>query len=125
MTQKLVILLLTSDPSRPSTLGAPFFQATVAAAMDIPADVFFAGECSRLLIRGTAEQIYPGRGHEKSLYSFMQDAHQAGARFYACAGAMAEHGLTRENAVPELDGIVGGAAFIGEAAEPGVITLTY
>jgi predicted peroxiredoxin len=77
------------------------------------------------LRQGVAREIYLGEAREKSVYSFMQDAHEAGCAFYACAGAMDENGLTLDNAIPELDGMRGGGAFIGEVAEEGVATLTY
>lgn len=125
MADKLVIMLLNLDLDRPGTLGAPFFQATVAAAMDLEVEIYFAAQTTRLLRQGVAEQIHPGEAQEKSVYRFMQDAHEAGCRFYACAGAMGEHGLTLENAIPELDGMRGGGAFIGEVAEDNVATLTY
>ncbi|MGM0554686.1 MAG: DsrE family protein [Pseudomonadota bacterium] len=125
MAEKIVIMLLNLDLDRPGTLGAPFFQATVAAAMDLEVEIYFAAGTTNLLRPGVAERIHPGEAEEKSVYSFMQDAHEAGCRFYACAGAMEEHNLTLDNAIPELDGMRGGAAFIGEAVEDGVTTLTY
>jgi uncharacterized protein len=125
MADKIVIMLLNLNPDLPGTLGAPFFQATVAAAMDLEVEVYFAARTTRLLIQGVAEDVYPGEAREKSLYSFMQDAHEAGVKFYACAGAMAEHDLTRENAIPELDDIRGAGAFIGDIVEDNVVTLTY
>ncbi|AKJ95675.1 MULTISPECIES: DsrE family protein [Thioalkalivibrio] len=125
MAEKIVIMLLNLDLDRPGTLGAPFFQATVAAAMDLEVEIYFAAGTTRLLRQGVAETIYPGEAREKSVYSFMQDAHEAGCAFYACAGAMSENGLTLDNAVPELDGMRGGGAFIGEVVEDGVATLTY
>ena len=125
MADKLVIMLLNVNPERPGTLGAPFFQATVAAAMDMEVDIYFAGPSARFLVKGVADKLFPGSGQEKSLYSFMQDAHEAGARFYVCAGAMDENELNDANAIPELDGPRGGAAFISDAAEDDVLTLTY
>jgi predicted peroxiredoxin len=125
MANKLVVMLLNIDPERPGTLGAPFFQAAVAAAMDMEVEIYFAGPSARLLVQGVADKLYPGRAEEKSLYSFIQDAHEAGAKLYVCAGAMDENDLTMENAIPELDSPRGGAAFIMEAGEDGVLTLTY
>ncbi|WP_018138577.1 MULTISPECIES: DsrE family protein [unclassified Thioalkalivibrio] len=125
MAEKIVIMLLNLDLDRPGTLGAPFFQATVAAAMDLEVEMYFAAGTTRLLRQGVADKIYPGEAKEKSVYSFMQDAHEAGCRFYACAGAMDENGLTLDNAIPELDGMRGGGAFIGEVVEDDVATLTY
>lgn len=125
MANKVVIMLLNANPDVPATLGAPFFQATVAACMDLEVEVYFASRTASLLRRGVAEQLFPGQAREKSVYSFMQDAHEAGVKFYLCGGAMDENAITKENAIPELDGVVGGAAFIGEAIEDDVVTLTY
>ncbi|OBS09023.1 DsrE family protein [Acidihalobacter prosperus] len=125
MADKIVIMLLNLNPDYPGTLGTPFFQAAVAAAMDLEVEIYFAARTTRLLMKGEASRLYPGSGQEKSVYDFMCDAHEAGAKFYACAGAMDEHGLTPDNAIPELDGARGGGAFIGEVAEEGVAVLTY
>jgi uncharacterized protein len=125
MPDKIVIMLLNLDLDRHGSLGAPFFQATVAAVMDLEVEMYFAGPSTRLLIQGFADGIHPGTAHQKSVYSFMQDAHEAGVKFFACAGAMDENGLNLDNAIPELDGIRGGGAFIGEVIEDNVVTLTY
>ncbi len=125
MSEKIVVMLLNLDLEAAGTLGAPFFQATVAAAMDIEVEIYFAARTTRLLIKGVADKIFPGSAKEKSVYSFMQDAHEAGVKFYACAGAIDENGLTLDNAIEELDGVRGGGAFIGEVVEEGVATLTY
>ncbi|TVQ72379.1 MAG: peroxiredoxin [Chromatiaceae bacterium] len=125
MTEKIVIMLLNTRLDAPGTLGAPFFQATVAAAMDLEVEIYFAAQTTQLLKQGVARNIFPGEGREKSVYDFMKDAHEAGVKFYACAGAMGEHGLNDTNAIPELDGKRGGGAFIGEVVEDGVVTLTY
>ena len=125
MANKVVIMLLNANPDVPATLGAPFFQATVAAAMDLDVEIYFAARTASLLHRGVAEKIFPGKEKTKSIYDFMCDAHKAGAKFYLCGGAMKEHDINDETAIPELDGVRGGAAFIGEAVEDGVLTLTY
>lgn len=125
MAHKVVIMLLNASPDHPATLGAPFFQATVAAAMDLDVEINYAARAASLLRKGVAEKLFPGYEQSKSIYEFMCDAHRAGARFYLCGGAMKEHGITEETAIPELDGVRGGAAFIGEAVEDGVLTLTY
>lgn len=125
MARKVVIMLLNASPDVPATLGAPFFQATVAAAMDLEVEIYFASRTASLLRKGVAETLFPGKDRKKSIYSFMQDAHHAGAKFFLCGGAMKENGISEETAIPELDGVRGGAAFIGEAIEDGVVTLTY
>ncbi len=118
-------MLLNASPDVPATLGAPFFQASVAAAMDFDVEIYFASRTASLLRKGVAKSLFPGKDRKKSIYAFMQDAHEAGAKFYLCGGAMKENGITEASAIPELDGVRGGAAFIGEAIESGVLTLTY
>ncbi|MDD3516953.1 MAG: DsrE family protein [Chromatiales bacterium] len=125
MAEKLVIMLLNLNPDIPGTLGTPFFHATAAAAMELEVSVYFASRTAKLLRRGFAESLFPGKSHEKSVYSFMRDAHEAGARFYACGVALTEHEIGQDETIPEVDGIRGAAAFIGEIAEDGVIVLTY
>lgn len=122
---KIAIMLLNTDPDRPASLGAPFFQAIVAASMDLEVSIYFAARNAALLRQGVAEALHPGKDKEKSVYSFMQDAHEAGVRFYACGGALGEHGVTADNRIPELDGVAGGATFISEIIEPETVTLTY
>ena len=125
MGHKVLIMLVNTTPETPACLGAPFFQAAVAAAMELEVEVYFASRAALLLMKGVADQLYPGGRREKTVYGFMQDAHEAGAKFYVCAAAVQEFGISEQNAVPELDGVRGGAAFIGTAVDPEVVTLTY
>ena len=41
MAKKLIIIMVNTDPRNGEELGAPFFQATVAAAMDYEVTMFF------------------------------------------------------------------------------------
>jgi predicted peroxiredoxin len=125
MVKKIVIMLLNANPDIPATLGSPFFQATAAAALDLEVEVFFASRAASLLRKGVAENLYPGVQKAKSLYSFMQDAHQAGVKFYACGAALDENGIEEDTCIPELDDVRGGISFISAAVEEGVLTLTY
>lgn len=123
--KKIVIMLLNINPDIPSNLGTPFFQATAAAAMDFEVEIFFAARSTHLLKKGYAENLYPSRAKIKSVYEFMQDAHEAGARFYACGGAIGEYELNDETAIPELDEVRGGGSFIATITEDDVVVLTY
>jgi uncharacterized protein len=125
VAKKVVILLLNVNPELPTSLGVPFFQASAAAAMDMEVEIYFASRTAVLLRKGVADDLFPSGRREKSVYGFMQDAHDLGVRFYACHAAMLEHGVDQDSAIPELDGIRGGAAFIAAATEDGVVALTY
>jgi predicted peroxiredoxin len=59
------------------------------------------------------------------VYGFMQQAAQHGAKFFACAQAMDERGIRRENLIPEVSGVAGAAAYIARCLEEGWTTLTY
>jgi predicted peroxiredoxin len=41
MADKLMVVMVNTDPNNPAELGAPFFQATVAAAMEYDSVVTF------------------------------------------------------------------------------------
>jgi len=125
MAKKIVFMLLNIDPAIPATLGSPFFQATVAAAMELEVEMYFSSRATSLLRQGVAAKLYPSERHDKSIYDFMRDAHSAGARFYACGASLLENDLDENNAIPEMDGVRGGAAFISAAIEDDVVTLTY
>jgi predicted peroxiredoxin len=52
MASKLVIIMVNTDPSNGEELGAPFFQASVAAAMDYEVEVICTDlipECSGIV----------------------------------------------------------------------------
>ena len=52
MADKLMIVMVNTDPSDPSELGAPFFQATVAAAMEYEVEVVLTGRAGRMTPEG-------------------------------------------------------------------------
>ena len=81
--ERLLIVLVNTDPRNGEELGAPFYHAAVAAALGYQVDVVCTATAGRLLKRGVAEalEVKPGSGH--SVYRFIQDAHRHGARFWA------------------------------------------
>ena len=57
MTDKLVIVMANTDPRNGEELGAPIFQATVAAAMEYEVDVICTATSGRLMKQGIAENL--------------------------------------------------------------------
>ena len=53
-------------------------------------------------------------GSPKSVYDFIKDAHEAGAKFYCCSPNLDLFDMTQEDLIPECEGIVGGAYLIGD-----------
>lgn len=125
MADKLVIMLLTTDPELPHLCGTPFFQASAAAAMGFEVEMFFASRAMRLLVRGVADRIYPSDNRSKSVYGFMQDAAEQGVKFFACKGAMDAFSVTPEHLIPEVSGLAGATTFIGRVMDKEWKALTY
>lgn len=122
MADKLLIILMNSDPDRGTGLGDPFFQATVAAAMEYYVEVVFTGVAGKLAMKGVAERIPLKPGSERSVYSAIQDAHAAGVKFKVCTPALEQWG---HDLIPEIEETVGGAYVISEAMDDGTVTFTY
>ena len=125
MAEKLIIVMANTDPRNGEELGAPIFQATVAAAMDYDVDVICTATSGRLMKKGVAEELFVKEGSPKSVYSFIQDAHEAGAKFYCCSPNLDLFDMTKDDLIPECEGIVGGAHLIEEVMEGDCKVLSY
>ncbi|HHJ19659.1 MAG TPA: peroxiredoxin [Gammaproteobacteria bacterium] len=122
MADKLLIVMVNTDPSNATELGAPFFQAAVAAAMEYKVEVVFTGRAGELAVKGVAEKLTVERGSQKSVYDFIQDAHEAGVKFKICTPTL---DLWGEDLIPEVEETVGGAYVISEAMDDNTVTFTY
>ncbi len=122
MANKLMIIMVNTDPSNGSELGAPFFQATVAAAMDYEVEVILTARAGELAKKGVAEKLFVMEGSPKSVYEFMKDAHEAGVHFKVCTPTLE---LWGNDLIPEIEETVGGAYVIEQAMDEDVVTLTY
>jgi uncharacterized protein len=125
MAKKLVIVMLNTDVRNGEELGAPFFQASVAAAMDYEVEVICTATAGQLMKKGVAEKLFVKPGSPKSVYSFIQDAHEAGVKFYSCSPNLDLFDMSKEDLIPECSGIVGGAYLIEEIMEGDCKVLTY
>lgn len=122
MAKKLMIIMVNTDPKNPAELGAPFFQATVAAAMDYPVEVILTAQAGELAIKGMAEKIQVQPGSRKTVYDFIKDAHDAGVKFKVCTPTLEMWG---NDLIPEIGETVGGAYIISQAMDDDVVTFTY
>ena len=122
MADKLMIIMVNTDPSNGSELGAPFFQATVAAAMEYEVEVVLTGRSGELAVKGVAEKLHVQEGSPKSVYDFIKDAHEAGVKFKVCTPTL---DLWGSDLIPEIEETVGGAYVIGQAMDDNVVTFTY
>ncbi|MEL7490983.1 MAG: DsrE/DsrF/DrsH-like family protein [Pseudomonadota bacterium] len=117
MADKLVIIMANTDPRNGEELGAPIFQATVAAAMEYEVEVICTATAGQLLKKGVAENLVVKEGSPKTVYDFIKDAHEAGVKFACCSPNLDLFDMTKEDLVPECSGIVGGAYLIEEIME--------
>ena len=124
--KRLVIVMANSDPRNGEEIGAPIFQATVAAAMDFEVEVICTATAGRLMKKGVAERLWVKEGSPKSVYDFIKDAHEAGVKFYCCSPNLDLFDMTQEELIPECAGIIGGAHLIEEVMEnDDVKVMTY
>ena len=122
MADKLMVLMVNTDPKNPAELGAPFFQATVAAAMEFDVEVILSGLAAELAVKGFAETLHVKEGSPKSVYDFIKEADDAGVKFKICSPAIE---LWGDRLIPEIKETVGGAYVIEKAMDDDVVTLTY
>lgn len=122
MADKLLIIMVNTDPANGSELGAPFFQATVAAAMEFDVEVILTGRAGELAKKGVAEKLFVQEGSTKSVYEFIKDAHEAGVAFKVCTPTLE---LWGDDLIPEIEETVGGAYVISEAMDDDTVTFTY
>ena len=125
MADKLVVVMANTDPRNGEELGAPIFQASVAAAMDYEVEVICTATSGRLMKKGVAENLFVKKGSAKSVYEFIKDAHEAGVKFYCCSPNLDLFDMTAADLIPECDGIVGGAHLIEAIMEDNCKVLSY
>ena len=125
MADKLIIIMANTDPRNGEELGAPIFQASVAAAMEFEVEVVCTATSGKLMKKGVAEKLFIKEGSPKSVYDFIKDAHEAGVKFSCCSPNLDLFDMTQEDLIPECSGIVGGAYLIEEIMEGDCKVLTY
>lgn len=125
MKRRLVIVLVNTDPRNPEELGAPFYHAATAAAMDFDVDVVCTATAGKLMRKGIAEALYVKAGSPMSVYDWIKQAHDNGAKFWACPANLDLFDMTAQDLIPECSGLMGAATMIGAIMEDGTQVLSY
>ena len=125
MSHKLLIVLVNTDPRNPEELGAPFYHAAVAAAMDYQVDVVCTATAGKLLCKGVAETLSVKSGNAKTVYDWIKEAHDQGARFWACPANLELFDIAESDLIPECNGMMGAAAMIQDIMDGECRVLTY
>jgi predicted peroxiredoxin len=125
MTKRLLIVLLNTDPKNPEELAAPFYHAAVAAAMDYEVDVVCVATSGKLMIKGVAEKLHVKPGHPKTVYDWIREAHEQGARFWACPANLDLFDIEESALIAECQGLMGAATMIQGVMDDSYRVLTY
>ena len=110
--KRLLIVLMNTDPRNAEELGAPFYYAAVAAAMDYEVDVLCTATAGKLMLKGVAESLAIKPGDPKTVYDWIKEAHDQGARLWACPANLELFDKTESDLIPECKGLMGAAAMI-------------
>jgi uncharacterized protein len=125
MTRRLLIVLVNTDPRNVEELGAPFYYAAVAAAMDYEVDVLCTAAAGKLLIKGVADKLFVKQGNSKSVHDWIREAHDHGARFWACPANLELLDKTQDDLIAECRGFMGAAAMISDIMDGECRVLTF
>lgn len=118
---KKYLYLVTHGVETPERSASPFFLATTAALMDHESTMVFTTTGTSLLKRGVAESLHiKESGDSSTLQFFIDQAREAGVKFFVCAPSLDLNDCTMEELI-EIDGVVGGTAMNEMAAEADVV----
>lgn len=122
MAEKLLIVLMNTDPKQITEVSMSLFQATVAASMEFGVEMIFTGRSAELARAGVAAATRLQEDRSETVYDLLQEAHEAGVVFKVCAQASEPW---EDELIPEIDEIIGSAYLISEAMSDGTVTFTY
>ena len=125
MTRRLLIVLVNTDPRNPEELGAPFYHAALAAAMEYEVDVVCAATAGKLMIKGVAEKLHVKAGNPMTVLDWIREAHENGARFWACPANLDLFGVTEDELIEECSGLMGAATMLEGVMNDKYRVLTY
>ncbi|HUL88463.1 MAG TPA: DsrE/DsrF/DrsH-like family protein [Pseudolabrys sp.] len=111
-SRRLLILLLNTDPRNVEELAAPLYYAAVAAAMDHEVDVLCTATAGKLLFKGVADKLHVKAGDPKTVHDWIKEAHDQGARFWACPANLELFDKDDSELIAECSGMMGAAAMI-------------
>jgi uncharacterized protein len=125
VNRRLLIVLMNTDPRNVEELGAPFYYAAVAAAMDHEVDVLCTATAGKLMLKGVAEALYVKPDDPKTVYDWIKEAHDQGARFWACPANLELFDKSEADLIPECSGLMGAAAMIQDIMDGECRVLTF
>ena len=125
MARRLLIVFTNADLGAPQTLSAPFYHAALAAAMDYEVDVFCSGAAARLMCRGVAENLAVRASDANTVYDWIKEAHEQGARFWTCSTNLELIGASEKDLITECKGMMSAAIMLRDVMEGECRVLSY
>ena len=122
MAEKLIVIILNSDPQNSAEILEPVYHATIAASMDYHAEIILAGRAGELAIRGVADKTETGRKAGETLYDLIKEAYQSGVVIKASKYVVQRWG---DNLIAEVSEVVSGGYIVGEIMNSNNKTLSY
>ena len=107
MAEKLVVIILNSDPQNSAEILEP---------------VYHAGRAGELAIRGVADKTETGRKAGETLYDLIKEAYQSGVVIKASKYVVQRWG---DNLIAEVSEVVSGGYIVGEIMNSNNKTLSY
>ncbi len=117
MSKKLVIIAANINPHNSEVVGVPFFQATVAAAMEYEVELIFTGRSSQIAETHIAKQLT--MGENKTVFDLFENAKEAGVHMMLC------NTNPLKEPVDAITDIVGSAYIIQQVMADNVVVLSY
>ncbi len=122
MAETLMSVMVNTGPKNATQPGVPFFQATVATAMEFDVEVILAARARESAEKGVAEKLYVKEGPPKSAYDFIKDAHEAEVHFQVRTPTLERWG---NDLIPEIEETIGGGYVIQQAMDERVVSFTH
>ena len=97
----------------------------VAAAMDHQVDVLCTATAGKLMLKGVAEKLVIKPGDPKTVYDWIKEAHDQGAKFWACPANLELFDKSEADLIPECAGLMGAAAMIQDVMDGECRVLTF
>lgn len=115
MADKLLFVIVSSDPDSEAELTSILSQARVAAAMEFDVEVVFSGRCDVLAKKDTETS-------SRVIHAALREAHDSGVVLKVCPRPNEDWS---NELLPEIDEVVGSAYIISEAMNEDTTTFTY
>lgn len=125
MKRNLLIILVNTDPRNPEELGAPFYHASTAAAMEYEVDVVCTATAGRLMRKGVAETLRVKADSPMTVLDWIRQARGNGARFWACPANLDLFSMTKDDLIEECSGLMGAARMMKAVMSDETQVLTY